>query len=100
MNIILRIKTYQLGFNFYKKYLWASLLITTFLIFFNTTLLVLLFVKLALSKFLFFAYYETSLAQKLVFYKNFGISKSSLFIIFFVIDSLFSTLIFLIMELF
>lgn len=100
MKSILKAKTHQLCFNFYKSFIVASTIISIFLIISKVPTLAILLYKLILCVFAFFMYYEASLRKKLVFYYNFGISKIALFLYCFAIDSVITILLTKIIDVF
>lgn len=95
MHSIFRLKTLQLGFHFYKRLLVLSLLISLMFGFMKMSLAVILVFKFLLFVILLIAYFEPSLKQKLIFYKNFGMSAVFLIFTSFVIDSFFTSILIL-----
>jgi len=88
MQHIFSLKTLQLGFHFYKKFLLTSLLITFGFLFLKMPLSLMITLKFLLFGILVIVHEQPSLKQKLIFYKNFGISSIILFITVFVFDTL------------
>ncbi|MCM4171349.1 hypothetical protein DHD32_07645 [Arenibacter sp. TNZ] len=95
MNSIFKFRTYQLGFLFAKPYLWISFLITLFMLFsgraiFNMPHLntMILTSKILFYLGLFLFYFEIGLRKRLTFYQNFGISKTVLFVLALLFDTI------------
>jgi len=79
---------------FYKPFVVWSLIANAIVGFFNPHLAPGLITKLFLTVFAWYYVHETSQRRKLTFYKNLGISPLRLFVIIYIIDSIF-TIIFL-----
>jgi len=92
MHSIFSLKTLQLGFLFYKKFFLTCLLITIALWSLKMSLLLIITLKFLFFGILFAAHFGPSLRQKLIFYKNFGISRTLLFTVSFLIDALITTI--------
>jgi len=97
MQHIFSLKTLQLGFHFYKKFLLTSLLITFGFLFLKMPLSLMITLKFLLFGILVIVHEQPSLKQKLIFYKNFGISSVILFLTSFLFDSIFTIFIVLIL---
>ncbi len=96
MAVLLRLTSYSLAFFFSKSILVISIIVTAFLSYANVPFLAIVLCKVVFAGFVFFLFEEEKLKQKLVFYQNFGLSKTLLFLISFAYDTLVSTIIYLI----
>ncbi|MCM4153187.1 hypothetical protein DHD05_16475 [Arenibacter sp. N53] len=95
MNSIFKIRTYQLSFLFAKPYLWISFLLTVFMLFSGKLIfkishpnIMILSSKILFYLGVFLFYYEISLQQRLTFYQNFGLSKTILFVLALLFDTI------------
>jgi len=100
MRSIISLKTLRLGFDFYKKFFLISLLITVFLLFTKTLIVAIVGLKLVFAGIIFLFYLEPKLKQQLIYYKNFGLSKMTLLVISLCIDTILTSILFLITYLF
>lgn len=80
-------KTFRLCFGFYRQFLIFGLLVTGLILVLKMNLFFGLMMKLVLFATLFAAYFETGRRNKLIFYKNFGISPIVLFLFSYFIDA-------------
>ena len=71
---------------FYKPFFFWSFAINVLLIIFNPHLVPIVITKLFFTLFLWYLMKETNAKQKLIFYKNLGISNFKLFSTLFLID--------------
>jgi len=92
MNSIFSLKTFQLAFLFYRKFLLTGLLLTLGFLLLKMPLSLIITLKFLFFGILFVSHFEPSLKQKLIFYKNFGISPALLFLTSFILDTIFTTL--------
>ncbi len=80
-------------FHFYKTFIAWSVIISLLLGFLNPQYVPAVLTKLFLTIFAWYITNETSSKRQLTFYKNLGISPQSLFILMFVLDSVFTVFI-------
>lgn len=85
---------------FYKPYFLWSMAVTILIIIFSPYILTCITTKLLLTIFIWYYTNETSSKRKLVFYKNLGISTRELFLAVFLIDTLISITVLLIIKAF
>ncbi len=106
MHTLFRFKTYELIFLFYRKFIFASTVVTLIQ---YTILRVedisamfskILLIKSILFGLLFLFYLDVGLGQRFIFYKNFGISRIQLFLVSFFWDALLTFFTILILNLF
>ncbi|NJB72526.1 hypothetical protein GGR42_003017 [Saonia flava] len=86
MSPFLAIKTYRLGLYFYRFFLMPSILVFILFSFGGASIFAIVVSKVILFGLGYFLYFETTRQQKIVFYKNFGISKEVLFLSILFID--------------
>jgi len=96
MNSIFSLKILQLAFKFYKKFLFTCLLLTFGFLFLKMPLSLIIALKFLFFGILFASYRAPSLNQKLIFYKNFGISPILMFFISFFFDTVLTIILVLI----
>ncbi len=83
---------------FYKPFFAGSFAINIFLVIFNPYIVPAIITKLVLTLLVWFFVRETNSKQKLIFYKNLGISNFRLFAFIFLIDSFITVLFLLVMK--
>jgi hypothetical protein len=74
--------------NFYKLFIYASLIVTVIIGMINPNYAAAIVTKLFLTGFAWYFMSETSNKRKLTFYKNLGIAPITLFSFVFIIDSI------------
>ena len=83
-----------LSFLFYRKFILISGILTVFLVLLSTPLEAIILIKFCLLGFIFLDYRFIQSSDKLLFYKNFGITPSFLFVFTSVTDFLLSVFLF------
>ncbi|AWX43489.1 hypothetical protein HME9304_00477 [Flagellimonas maritima] len=96
MSALLRLTTYYLAFFFSKSILAISIGLTVFLCIAKIPFMAITFSKIIFLGLVFFLFKEEKLKQKLIFYKNFGVSKTLLLLLAIVFDTIISVIIYLI----
>src|SRR5690606_1149625 len=99
MNSIFNFRNYRLIFLFAKPYLWISFIITVFMLFTGSIVFKIsnLNAMILSSKILFYlgiflSYFDIALRMRLTFYHNFGLSKTVLILISFLMDTIITLL--------
>lgn len=85
---------FKMGFYFYKDFILISLLLTAFMSFLGNVIEVILLVKFFLLCLIFLENRFFSSNDRLIFYKNFGLTPRFLFISVFIMDFFTSVVIF------
>jgi hypothetical protein len=98
MRTVYSLKTFELAFQFYKKFLFASSFLSLVFFFPKKSLLLILAMKFLLLALLLICHAFNPLKQKLIFYKNFGMSSWRLFLTSFLIDALITSLLVFILK--
>ena len=102
MRYLQLLKTFQLTLHFYRQIFLLSIFSTSLLLFANSGIpirAVLLF-KLLFFGIVFLAYFEPNLQRQLIYYKNFGLSKTVLVLISFLMDAVLTAILIFIARLF
>jgi len=99
MKHLFSLRTFQLSFDFYKRFILISLVITFFLVFGKTSIpIASMIIAMLIFKCLFFgvifiAFRAPALRKQLIYYKNFGLSKTCIILNSLLIDFLISVII-------
>lgn len=98
MNSIFNFRTYQLSFLFAKPYLWISFMLTVFMLFsgklifkISHPIIMILSSKILFYLGVFLFYFDIGLRKRLTFYQNFGVSKTVLFVLALLFDTIITT---------
>lgn len=106
MQHLFSLRNFQLSFNFFKKFILVSFLITVFLVFGNPTIPIpniisaIIIFKILFFGVIFLSYSESTLKKQLIYYKNFGLSKTVLILISFLMDLAITAILMLIIRIF